>query len=139
LEINSRGQVVGAAEASAQDPCSIYFLQVEAVLWEDGQVQELPPFSGDQDGFANAINDKGQVVGVSGCAATNTARAVLWPNGSNGGVIDLGNLGGTGGNIPSGVNNKGQVVGQSDLTPITRSSGLKKMVCKTWAHSTDSL
>jgi probable HAF family extracellular repeat protein len=115
LEINSRGQIVGAAETPTPDTCSLFFLQVEAVIWEKGQVQELPPFPGDPDGFANAINDKGQVVGVTGCVANNTVRAVLWPNGQNGGVIDLGNLGGTGGNIPGAINNKGQVVGQSAL------------------------
>jgi probable HAF family extracellular repeat protein len=118
-EINNRGQIVGGAETPNPDTCSIFFLQVEAVIWEKGQVQELPLFPGDPDGFANALNDKGQTVGVSGCAATNTARAVLWPNGPNGGVIDLGNLGGTGGNVPSDINNQGQVVGQSDLAGDT--------------------
>jgi probable HAF family extracellular repeat protein len=117
--INNRGQIVGGAEASMQDSCSIFFLQVEAVLWENGEVHELPPFPGDQDGFANAINDSGEVTGVTGCVATNTVRAVLWPKGQNGGVIDLGNLGGTGGNVPSDINNQGQVVGQSDLPSDT--------------------
>jgi probable HAF family extracellular repeat protein len=115
IGINNRGQIVGGAETHNPDTCSIFFLQAEAALWENGQVQELPPFPGDPDGFANAINDKGQTVGVTGCAATNTVRAVLWPKGPNGGVIDLGNLGGTGGNVPSEINNQGQVVGQSDL------------------------
>jgi probable HAF family extracellular repeat protein len=41
---------------------------------------------------------------------------VLWPNGSSGGVIDLGNLGSTQFNIAFGINNRGQVVGQSGLT-----------------------
>jgi probable HAF family extracellular repeat protein len=40
---------------------------------------------------------------------------VLWPNGPNGGVIDLGNLGGTILNIAFYINNQGQVVGQSSL------------------------
>jgi probable HAF family extracellular repeat protein len=113
--INNRGQIVGVVETPNPDPCSIFFLQVEAVIWENGQIQELPPFPGDPDAFANAINDKGQVVGASGCVTTNITRAVLWPNGPNGGVIDLGNLGGTGGNVPSDINDRGQVVGQSDL------------------------
>jgi len=115
LGINNRGQIVGGAETPNPDPCSIFFLQVEAVFWENSEVQELPPFPGDPDGFANAINDRGETVGVSGCAATNIVRAVLWPKGQSGGVIDLGNLGGAGGNVPSDINNQGQVVGQSDL------------------------
>ena len=117
--VNSQGQIVGGAETPTPDTCSLFFLQVEAAIWEKGQVQELPPFPGDPDAFANAINDKGQAVGASGCVATNIIRAVLWPKGPNGGVIDLGNLGGTGGNVPSDINNQGQVVGQSDLPSDT--------------------
>jgi probable HAF family extracellular repeat protein len=112
--INNRGQIVGVVETPNPDPCSIFFLQVEAVIWENGQIQELPPFPGDPDGNAFAINDKGEAVGASGCA-TGNIRAVLWPNGPNGGVIDLGNLGGTTGNVAFDINNQGQVVGQSDL------------------------
>jgi probable HAF family extracellular repeat protein len=93
------------------NPCSPFFLQVEAVIWQDGQVQELPPFPGDPDGFASAVNDKGQVAGFTGCV-TGDIHAVLWqhsmPN-------DLGNLGGVTGNFPNNINNQGQVVGQSDL------------------------
>lgn len=61
--INNRGQLVGGAETATQDACSIFFLQVEPVLWENGQVHELPLFPGDPDGFANAINDQGQITG----------------------------------------------------------------------------
>lgn len=113
--MNNRGQIVGFSETPTPDSCSIAFLQVEATIWEKGIVQELPPFPGDSDGTASDVNDKGQVAGVTGCVSTNTVRAVLWPQGPNGGVVDLGNLGGMGGNIPSSINNKGQVVGQSDL------------------------
>jgi probable HAF family extracellular repeat protein len=113
-EINNRGQIVGGAETPNPDPtCSLFFLQVEAVLWENGNVQELPPLPGDPDGIAGGINDKGQVAGTTGCG-TGTLHAVLWPNGPNGGVIDLGNLGGTV-NIAGDINNKTQVVGQADV------------------------
>ena len=40
---------------------------------------------------------------------------MLWPKGPNGGVIDLGNLGGTILNIAFYINNRGQIVGQSAL------------------------
>lgn len=113
--INSRGEIVGFSETPTQDSCSIVFLQVQATLWENGQVQELPPLPGDPDGAASDINDNGQVAGVTGCVSTNTFHAVLWPKGPNGPVIDLGNLGGSSANIPSSINNRGQVVGQSDL------------------------
>jgi probable HAF family extracellular repeat protein len=111
-EINNRGQIVGTSETPNPDPtCSLFFLQIQAVVWQGGHVKELPPFPGDPDGTANAINDKGQAVGGTGCA-TGTLHAVLWQNGT---VTDLGNLGGTGGNVGFDINNRGQVVGQSDL------------------------
>jgi probable HAF family extracellular repeat protein len=113
-QINNRGQVSGMAETPNPDPtCSPFFLQVEVVIWQDGNVQELPPLPGDPDGLPGGINDKGQVAGTTGCA-TGNIHAVLWPNGPNGGVIDLGNLGGTV-NIAGGINNKTQVVGQADV------------------------
>lgn len=113
--INNRGQIVGVSETPNFDPCSFAFLQVEATIWENGTVEELPPFPGDGGGNATAINDNGQAVGATGCTATNTIRAVLWPDGPNGGVIDLGNLGGTSFNIAFDINNRGQVIGQSNL------------------------
>jgi len=114
--INSRDQIVGVAENPRPDPtCSPFFLQTEAVVWQKSHVQELHPISGDPDGFANAINDGGQVVGVTGCV-TGTFHAVLWQNGM---PLDLGNLGGVSGNIAFDINNQGQIVGQSDLSGDT--------------------
>jgi probable HAF family extracellular repeat protein len=110
--INNRGQIVGQAEAPNSDACSPFAQQIDAVIWEHGVVQEiLPPFGGTA-AQALAINDKGQVVGQSGCVATGNFYAVLWEHGI---PINLGSLGGVGGNIPFDINNKGQVVGQSDL------------------------
>src|SRR3984893_6763963 len=114
--INKRGQIVGVAETPNPDPtCSAFLLQTEAVIWQEGHVQELPPLPGDPDGFANAINDNGQVVGVTGCI-TGNFHAVLWQHGV---PIDLGNLGGVSGNIAFDINNQDQVVGQSDLPSDT--------------------
>jgi probable HAF family extracellular repeat protein len=60
--IDNRGQVVGATETPNPDPTCVppFFLQVGAVMWEKGQIQELPPFPGDPDASAFGINDKGQ-------------------------------------------------------------------------------
>jgi len=64
--INSRGQIVGVSETPNPPPiCSPFFLQIEAAISQNGYVQELPPFLGDTDGFANGINDKGQAVGFT--------------------------------------------------------------------------
>lgn len=110
--INNRGQIVGTAETAISDPaCAFTFLRNQAVIWEDGRVQELPPLPGDAIGNAIANNDKGEVVGATGCMNGNV-HAVLWQNGT---PIDLGNLGSEAFNLAFAINNRGQIVGQSTL------------------------
>src|SRR5947207_12769322 len=84
---NSRGQVVGWAENTVHDPTCVppQVLQFRAVLWEPGRdrIQELPPLPGDTSGAATALNDRGQVVGISGTCDQavgrfTAAHAVLW-------------------------------------------------------------
>lgn len=109
--INNRGQIVGQAEGPNPDPCSPFALQVSAVVWRNGQIEQvLTPFGGSA-AVATAINDNGEAVGLSGCN-TSTFYAVLWWRDR---PIYLGSLGGAFGNVPFDINNKGQVVGQSDL------------------------
>ena len=118
--INNRGQAVGWAENTVHDPtCNPpQVLQFEAVIWgPHGQIQQLPPYSGDPDGAATGINDRGQVVGISGICQNavgnrSAIHALLW---QNSGPTDLGNLGGTAWNTPMALNNHGQIVGFSDL------------------------
>jgi probable HAF family extracellular repeat protein len=118
---NNRGQVVGFAENTTQDPSCAppQVLDWEAVLWgpEPGEIRELSPFPGDSVAAALAINDYGQVVGGSGiCGPVSPAvslHAVLWQDSS---VIDLGNLGGAMNNVALAINNRGQVAGFSDLS-----------------------
>jgi probable HAF family extracellular repeat protein len=128
--INSYGDVAGDSENTTLDPtCPPYDppkgqsqkLQQKPVIWHNGRVYELPTIGGDPDGFALAINDRGQAAGGTGtCAAFNVnsliaiqfAHAVLWDNGK---AIDLGNLGGSSNNYAYGVNNRGDVAGSSDV------------------------
>jgi probable HAF family extracellular repeat protein len=118
--VNNRGQIVGFAENRTQDPAcpSPQVLDFEAVVWgpAPGQIQELPPYSGDTVGIAAEMNDHGQAVGVTGlCSALSTAiaHAVLWQNGS---AIDLGNLGSQLFNWAYTINERGQVAGAAGLT-----------------------
>jgi probable HAF family extracellular repeat protein len=86
------------------------------VLWEEGEIQELPAIAGDTDGVANAINDEGQAVGQTG-NCTNAFHAMLWQNGT---ATDLGTLGGLL-LAPLDINNRGQIVGfafSPDFTTI---------------------
>jgi probable HAF family extracellular repeat protein len=119
--INNQGLAVGWAENTVHDPTCIspQVLQFEAVLYGEklGQIEELPPLSGDVDGAATAINDNNLVVGISGICANavggaTAAHSVLWQNGA---PANIGNLGGSYWNTPTSINNHNEVVGFSDL------------------------
>jgi len=116
---NNRGQIVGWAENGVHDStCDPAFqvLQFRAVIWgPKGEMRELPPLPGDHTSAATAINDKGQVVGISGACGiavggVSAAHAVLWENGK---PINIGDLGGHTWNTPTAINNDGTVVGFS--------------------------
>jgi probable HAF family extracellular repeat protein len=117
--VNNRGQIVGWAENDVQDPTcdtSVQTLQFRAVIWEsDSTMKELPPLPGDSTSAATAINDLGQVVGISGACgvavgSVSAAHSVLWQNGV---PMNIGDLGGHSWNTPTAINNLGTVVGFS--------------------------
>jgi probable HAF family extracellular repeat protein len=116
---NNRGQIVGWAENGVHDPtCNTDFqiLQFRAVMWgPKGEMTELPPLPGDSTSAATAINDKGQVVGISGACGiavgdVSAAHAVIWENGIPTRIDDFG---GHTWNTPTAINNDGVVVGFS--------------------------
>jgi probable HAF family extracellular repeat protein len=117
-------QVVGWAENTVLDPtCSAVdeqYRQFRAVLWGPGtnQTRELRPLPGDSASAATAINDLGQVVGISGRCDRAFGRfsaisAVLWKDGV---PTDIGNLGGVAWNTPMAINLRGDIVGFSNLS-----------------------
>src|SRR5436189_724223 len=73
---NNLGQVVGWAENGVHDPTCCcqsdpghQVLQFLPAVWDLGsgdQIHDLPLISGDSSGAATAINDNGQIVGISG-------------------------------------------------------------------------
>jgi probable HAF family extracellular repeat protein len=116
--INSAGSAVGWAETALHDATCIapQVLQFEAVEWTAGEKRVLPPLPGDSTSAATAINDAGEVVGISGDCDVAVGRfsarhAVLWLNGH---PMRLPTLGGEGWNTPMAINNLGTVVGFSD-------------------------
>jgi probable HAF family extracellular repeat protein len=119
--INNRGQVVGWAETPVLDPTcnqTTQKLQFRAVLWEPhrNRKTELKPYRGDSTSAATAINERGQVVGISGECDQAVGRfsarhAVLWENGR---VTRLPDLGGTSWHTPMAINERGDVVGFSN-------------------------
>lgn len=119
--VNNQGQVVGWAETRVHDPtCNApQILQFRAVVWQPqtGAIRQLRPLAGDSTSAATAINDKGQVVGISGDCDVAVGRlsarhAVLWQ--ADGAVMDLGNLGGEFWHTPMAINERGDVVGFSN-------------------------
>ena len=117
--VNNRGEIVGWAENGVADPTcntALQTLQFRAVIWEpDGTMRELPPLPGDSTSAATAINDRGQVVGISGACGiavggVSAAHSVLWQKGV---PTEIPNLGGHTWNTPTAINNQGTVVGFS--------------------------
>ena len=126
---NNRGQVVGWAENTVHDSTCVspQVLQFRAVVWKpkDGQIQELPPLPLDTSSAATAINERGQVVGISGTCDRafgrfSAAHAVIWEDGT---PTDLGNLGGVAWNTPTAINHHGDIAGFSDF-PGDQGGGL---------------
>jgi probable HAF family extracellular repeat protein len=125
--INSRGQIVGFALNKIPDPFSLFDFgiggstkgtQTRAFLWEDGHEQDLDTLGG-PDAWAIFVNERGQVAGYSCVNSTPNlptgvpaADPFLWSK--DGGMIDLGTLGGTFG-FPVGLNDRGQAIGLSNV------------------------
>jgi probable HAF family extracellular repeat protein len=115
---NNLREAVGWAENGIHDAACVapQVLQFRPAVWTLGPpdvIHELPLYRDDTSGAATAINDNGQIVGISGicdqAVGRHTAKhAVLW---ENGGVTDLGNLGAEWWNTPTAVNEEGVIVG----------------------------
>jgi probable HAF family extracellular repeat protein len=116
---NNLRQAVGWAENDVHDPTCVspQVLQFRPAMWTLGppdQIQDLPLISGDTSGAATAINDNGQIVGISGicdqAVGRHTAKhAVLWENGT---VTDIyPNAPAPWWNTPTAINQRGDVVG----------------------------
>jgi probable HAF family extracellular repeat protein len=120
---NNHRQIVGWAQNTVLDPtCDPIHVkqQFRAVIWgpETDQIQELPPLGDDSTSAATAINDKGQVVGISGICGTAVGAAsarhsVIWERGK---VRNIGDLGGVAWNTPMAINERGDIVGFSNFS-----------------------
>jgi probable HAF family extracellular repeat protein len=124
--INDLGEAVGYSETAEPDPngediCGFgTHLTCVPFLWRDGHMSALPTLGG-INGWANAINNRGEVVGFaedgvvdSTCADTVTnnriALPALWERGN---VEPLPLVGSDPDGFANGINDQGQAVGYS--------------------------
>ena len=121
--INNAGVVVGAADTSVPSPQVDCYNPVgnpdcfisHAYMWTDGILKDLGTLPGGSFSQANAINQWGQISGLSETDSFDPAtgnpefHAVFWNNGK---LRDLGTLGGTA-SASGNLNDFGQVTGIS--------------------------
>jgi uncharacterized membrane protein len=155
--VNNAGQVVGWAETSYRDPTctSPQVLQFEATIWGPklNQVTALKGYGSDPDSAATAINDAGQVVGISGICSVavggaSAEHAVIWEHGA---PMNMGNIGGRAWNTPVAINNHGVVTGFANtsgdenaaLSPTgfiwTKASGMREILPVPGTGDTNSI
>jgi len=123
--INDRGEAVGLSETSVPDPDGEDFCGFGTkrtclpFLWRDGHMMALPTLGGN-NGQASAINNRGQIVGISettvpdsGCPASKPGKIispVFWEKGE---VRSLPTLASDPDGFVQGINDRGQAVGSS--------------------------
>jgi probable HAF family extracellular repeat protein len=121
--INDLGEVVGISGTCANTILPGFTAGPHAVLWEsDGSVHDLGNLGGTVNtamlavgNGALAINNQGQVTGLSALHGNQTFHPFLWTKGT--GMLDLGVLPGDLVGAGLGMNNKGEIVGASISAP----------------------
>jgi probable HAF family extracellular repeat protein len=116
--INDRGQVAGASFTNTTvnqvlTYCTAFQIETptqDPFLWDRGKLIDLGTLGG-SCGVPNALNNRGQVVGLSDDAGDVDYHAFLWP-GKNHKMQDLGTLGGCCA-IANWINDEGAIVGGS--------------------------
>jgi probable HAF family extracellular repeat protein len=115
--INDSGVAVGKSSIGGPDGDDIGDPASHAVIWgTDGSLKDLGTIgtcstvSGICTSAAFAVNNSGQIVGVSGDSTNTNLRPFIYTNGS---MTDLGTLGTSTNGYALAINNMGQVVGYS--------------------------
>jgi len=123
--INDRGEAVGLAETSVPDPDGEDFCAFGThrtclpFFWRHRHIMALPTLGGN-NGQASAINNRGQIVGISettvqdsGCPPSKPGKIispVFWERGE---VRALPTVAGDPDGFVQGINDRGQAVGSS--------------------------
>jgi len=111
MYINDRGQVTGTSYTNDVVGPNALSPQSDPFLWENGKMKDLGNLGGTNDllgpQFVQALNNRGQVVGIMALPGDQLLHAFLWDGEK---LSDLGTLGGSG-SIATGINDAGAVVG----------------------------
>ncbi len=136
--VNGFGQAVGQAETSvtnAEDFCGFNAYGFPSstaclpFLWQDGVMTRLPTLGG-ENGFANQINNRGEVAGIAETSVTDPTPGcpvrqfspVVWENGM---IHELPTYPGDSDGVAAAINEKGEVAGASGTcAPFNPNSGL---------------
>lgn len=116
--ISDSGQITGSVQISPS--------VTHAILYNQGQMQDLGTLPGFTNSEGRSINSAGQIAGKSYSSAaggSTASHAFLY---SGGALTDLGVLAGKSTSVGAAINSAGQVVGSSDNTAFLYTQG--KMV-----------
>ena len=108
--VDGSGRVAGASYTNSTPNADTGMPTLDPFLWVKGKMTDLGTLGGTV-GFANGINDRGQVVGQSNLAGNEAAHPFRW---SDGKLKDLGTLGGSFGTA-TWTNDAGEVVGGATI------------------------
>jgi probable HAF family extracellular repeat protein len=105
--MNERGQVAGTSFINSIPNPVTGIPTLDPFVWEDGRMIDLGTLGG-TIGVPNAMNNRGQVVGLSNLTGDQSSHPFRWTKAD--GMTDLGTFGGSSGQA-NWINEAGQVVG----------------------------
>jgi probable HAF family extracellular repeat protein len=113
MYVNDHGQVAGTSYTNGVIAQNAIAPQSNAYLWENGKMKDLGNLGGTNSflgpQFVNALNNRGQVVGLMALADESVRHPFFWDGEK---LLDLVGFGGTF-STATGINDSGEIVGYS--------------------------